>query len=337
MPYFGTYSNDISLETVVQTQTDTAQSIEDVWTWLFNDPSASLPIVIPLFIAACTVFWVLIKYSAKILAHLLVSLRNIYNKRTKILKITSPEHKNFSDFIDAYQRIFTEQERVSTTEIMEWSRGRFCGRDKGYNLHLIRSQSTFSGISITITSRLDNLIYIGFFGVDKEYSSYRETKEVCTKILKGISKELPSWKYCFFEMNDPHENEDSDRSRRDFARVKRFGQYAKTVGLELKFPEIRYYQPSHSNDIDLRSMEPMLLGIVCRDPTTSSLQKAEINSILSFLYNDVYKHCTPVNHPRYDLIEDEIKSIIKLSEDLLPDRITLNSVFSPSNAIDVLS
>lgn len=284
--------------------------------WCYNNPDkAGLIALIPLFYA----------FFAQIKALFAAVFSPFWNfRQNKLISKNVPHsnHPTFSDFIDAYHESFSEEERVSTAEMIRWSDGEYYSHDIEYRNDVVYKNNDVVGICNYIVSKSNKFAYVGHFGVVKSIGSFKDQSKIYTLCFKKLQKSAGNWKYIVFEIDDPEEETGFEKTERA-ARIRRFESQSRMLGYEMRFADIKYWYPTFENDCDVKNWGISKLGIICRNKKQTEITKEELGKILQFLYKDVYGHCLGKDISRRENFSKEIMEITKEYMDNSEEKVKL--------------
>lgn len=243
---------------------------------------------------------------------------NYRKNRLHIRRVSSRESKDFDAFIGAYHEIFDEEERTSTTEIINWLKGKGSALGVEYYCFLCMNEGKPVAIAINMFSPELGLSYIPFLGMTEAGEKWRLGRPAIQQLFQATKKCYKNATFIILEMDDPSEpgTSGSERKRR-VARIRRFQGLAAASGLEMVLVSIDYLQPSYHTDTADRVDKPMLLALLIAGRAPRHLSKEEVMSIIRFLYIDVYAACFNGTKEERDLYGEIVQNMIEDYEERL--------------------
>lgn len=217
-------------------------------------------------------------------------------QRIAVKEIKHIKDKDIDDTLDLYERLFREEHRVASSDLVEWLRQKRGGEsDKRVIQHCLliaKHRRRTVGILKALYSVEEKYALISYFGIDKEDTI---TRKVASKILMRFFRKFLSkrWKTCdglVFEVDIPRPRTPKSENNERKARIRLFCDIARQHGHDACRIRFEYAQPKMADVFSAtereRRMGLMLIplkkcesGCICSD---------DLERLLRFLIFGVY-------------------------------------------------
>lgn len=217
-------------------------------------------------------------------------------QRIAVKEITRIKDKDIDDTLDLFERLFREEHRVASSDLVEWLR-RNASAEQGTSaiqhcLLIAKRQGKTVGILKALYCPKDKYALLSYFGIEKEDAI---TRKVASKILLRFFRKCLSkrWQECeglAFEVDLPRPGTPKAENNERKARIRLFRDIARQHGHEACQIRFEYVQPKMADVFSgterERRMALMLVPLkkckgdcICRD---------DFERLLRFLIFGVY-------------------------------------------------
>lgn len=254
--------------------------------------------------------------------------------RISVKLIKKSSDKDTESFLELYEKLFDEDQRIDSAEIVTWiDEDRVLRNLETHNyLHYLLVGKIGSNVVCFLKAmyRKDTkYMYIAYYGIDTSIDRSRKlaAPAVMKRLISLINKDLKDCKAVIAEVRAPDTKLDYQENNKRKARVRLFKETAKRFKYPMYEIDIVHFQPKMdiSDDDQFSDEKSILLYCPVNDtlPFNKKISKEKMFEILRFLLLQIYRP-TYRHDPEKDFkYQRYLYALLKKYNDTLPEYIQL--------------
>jgi hypothetical protein len=238
-----------------------------------------------------------------------------FGQRIALKEIKRAKDKDIDDTLDLYERLFKEEQRVASSDLVEWLRTEQASTAIQHCLLVAKLRGKTVGILKALFCPKERYALISYFGIDNQDVV---TRKVASKLLMRFFRKCLAkrWKDCdgvIFETDLPRSGLSKAENIERKARIRLFRDMARQHGHEACQIRFEYCQPKMADAFSLagkeRKMALMLIPIKKCDE--GCICRSDFERALRFLIFGVYGSTQKVPNQRKDAYQTYLERIYR--------------------------